>query len=88
MSTVKKTLSRYKVSGPAAVAGVRTGEVLHVDPDDVDEYGRHLVNDQRVLLAAAVAGGVLEPLSKAAEETASVEASQQPGAGDVIETRG
>lgn len=53
-----------------AVAGVQPGEVLKVDADDVDGYGRHLAGTERVLLSAAVAGGVLEPLSKAAEAAA------------------
>lgn len=73
---------RYKVTGPNRVAGEEPGTILKVDADDVDLNGRHLVNGVRVLLSAAVAGGVLEPQSKAATETATVEPAQQPGASD------
>lgn len=73
---------RYKVTGPNRVAGEEPGAVIKVDTDDVDLNGRHLVNGVRVLLSAAVAGGVLEPLSKAATETATVDASAQAGASE------
>lgn len=79
---------RYKITGPLPFAGDQPGTTLRIDADDVDQYGRHLVNGERVLLTAAVAAGTLEPLSKAATETASVDVAQQPGAGDGVEIRG
>lgn len=64
-----------------AVAGIQPGEVLKVDADDVDGHGRHLAGTERVLLSAAVAGGVLEPLSKAAEAASvTTNAAEQPAA--------
>lgn len=80
---------RYKVCGDLPFAGEHPGAIVYVDQYDVDMYGRHLVNGERVLLTAAVAAGTLEPQSKAATEAASVEPAQQAGANpDAVEFRG
>lgn len=80
---------RYKVAGQLPFAGEPAGAIVKINSDDVDQYGRHLVNGERVLLTAAVAAGTLEPQSKAATEAAGVEPAQQAGANpDAVELRG
>lgn len=56
---------RYRVVGPVAVAGVPPGDTFTAAADP-DEHGRHTVGAELINLAAALASGLIEPLSKAA----------------------
>jgi len=69
---------RYKHVGILPFAGVTSGAIVKVDDEQVDTYGRVRVvdpaeGDHWVNLQAAVAGGLLEPQSKAATELAETD---------------